>query len=149
MPSPAFYPEEGSVSLLFILSFSLSFFFSFLFFPSFITSMAFGILGFYRVPDFWLSATPSSGPPCLFAPQDTALVFFFCLLVPGLSGTSDRGHFQSKLPSEFLCRSHAFVRNAAVPAQPCSVNNLLPGKWELNEPAGISYVNFGVSLTAI
>lgn len=59
------------------------------------------------------------------------------------------GHFHYKLLNGFLCGHEAHVRTTALPAQTCSVNNLLLGKWEQNEPGGIFCVNFGVPLTAI
>lgn len=58
-----------------------------------------------------------------------------------------RGHFQHKLLSRLRCQ--AFGGTTAVPAQACSVNNLLLGKWELNEPGDIFCVNFKIPLTAI
>ena len=59
------------------------------------------------------------------------------------------GPVQYKSLSSFPCGRQADVGTTAVPAQACSVNNLLLGKWELNEPGDIFCVNFEIPLTAI
>lgn len=148
LPSPTSRPQRmvfllfpRSTPSFFILGISCSFFSislisSFSFISSPVTS---DILGFYKVTEFWVSVIPSR--------RDT----FVCLLIGtpllwgspsatwcqaqwdfgrgwGQGGVRVRGHFHSRLLSEFLCRYQACAGIAAVPAASCSVNNLLPGE---------------------